>query len=66
VESVEHASEDDLERYGMRTLPAPESEQLEEHLLVWPSCRDRLMATDEYVAAMETTAGKIRQTGTGE
>jgi anti-sigma factor RsiW len=61
VELVEHVSEDDLERYAMRTLPAPESDRLEEHLLVCQSCRDRLKATDEYVAAMRSAAAKIRQ-----
>jgi uncharacterized CHY-type Zn-finger protein len=45
---VEHVCEDDLERYAMRTLPAPESERLEEHILICPACRDRLHATDEY------------------
>jgi predicted anti-sigma-YlaC factor YlaD len=47
-------------------LPAPESDRLEEHLLVCQSCRDRLTAADEYVAAMKAAAGKIRQSGTGE
>jgi anti-sigma factor RsiW len=41
----------------MPTLPAPESERLEEHLLTCSECRDRLESTDEYVAA----AGKIRR-----
>jgi hypothetical protein len=30
------------------------------------ACRDRLKATDEYVAAMRSAAGKIRDSGTGE
>lgn len=64
--SVEHASEADLERYAMRSLPAPESDRLEEHLLVCAECRDRLKATDEYVAAMRSAAGKIRKGGKGE
>jgi anti-sigma factor RsiW len=58
---VEHVSEDDLERYAMRTLTAPESDRLEEHLLICSACRDRIDATDEYVAAMKAAAGKIRQ-----
>jgi len=66
VEVVEHVSEDDLERYAMRTLPAPESECLEEHLLICSECRDGLTATDGYVAAMRSAAGKIRRGGTGE
>ena len=60
MEIVEHVSEDDLERYAMRTLPAPEVESLEEHLLICSACRDRLESTDQYVAAMKA-AGKIRE-----
>ena len=36
VESVEHVSEEDLERYAMRTLPDSESDPLEEHLRICP------------------------------
>jgi hypothetical protein len=60
VEIVEHASEDDLERYAMRTLPAPESECMEEHCLICAECRDRLESTDQYVSAMRSAAAKIR------
>ena len=63
---MEHVSEHDLELYAMRTLPAPESELLEEHLLICSACRDRLTATDGYVAAMRSAAAKIRMTGKGE
>ena len=66
MEIVEHVPEDDLELYAMRTLPAPESELLEEHLLICSACRDRLTATDGYVAAMRSAAAKIRMTGKGE
>lgn len=62
---MEHAAEDDLESYAMRTLPAPEVESLEEHLLICAECRDRLQATDEYVAAMTAAAlvGRCRPFG---
>jgi anti-sigma factor RsiW len=63
---VDHAAEDDLERYAMRTLPATESDRLEEHLLICAECRDRLEATDECVATMKAAAAKIREIGTGE
>ena len=65
MEIVEHVPEDDLELYAMRSLPAPESERLEDHLLICQSCQDRLQSTDEFVAAMRA-AGKIREGGTGE
>ena len=65
MESVEHVSEDDLERYATRTLPAPEVESLEAHLLICAECRERLTAANEYVAAMRAAA-KFRKGGTGE
>jgi predicted anti-sigma-YlaC factor YlaD len=49
----------------MRTLPALESERLEEHLLICSACRDRLEAMDEYVAAMRLAAVTIRRVGHG-
>jgi predicted anti-sigma-YlaC factor YlaD len=49
-----------------RTLPAPGSDRLEEHLLICSECRDRLESTDQYVMAMKAAAGKIRESGTGE
>jgi hypothetical protein len=62
---VRHAAEDDLEGYAMLTVPAPELERLEEHLLICAGCQDRLTAADQYVAAMRTAA-TIRQSGTGD
>ena len=64
--SVEHASEDDLENYAMRTLPESACAAPEEHLLVCELCQDRLGATNEYVAAMKAAAAKFRESGTGE
>ena len=64
--SVEHATDVTLERYAMRTLPATEVESLEEHFLICSECRDRLQATDQYVAALRSAAGKIRESETGE
>jgi anti-sigma factor RsiW len=65
VVSVEHVSEDDLENYAMRTLPATEVESLEEHFLICSECRDRLQATDAYVVAMRSAA-EFREGRTGE
>jgi uncharacterized CHY-type Zn-finger protein len=47
------------------TLPAPEVESLEAHLLICAECRERLTAANEYVAAMRAAA-KFRKGGTGE
>jgi hypothetical protein len=57
---MEHISEDDVERYAMRTLPDSDCTTLEEHLLICQQCRDRLTATDEYLTAMRSAAKKIR------
>jgi hypothetical protein len=61
VVSVEHVPEDDVERYAMRSLPAPESDRLEEHLLVCSVCRGRLESTEQYVAVMRSAAGKAER-----
>jgi hypothetical protein len=58
---VQHAADDTLERYAMWTLPGPEVESLEEHLLICAGCRDRLKDTDEYVAAVKAAAVRIRR-----
>jgi hypothetical protein len=47
----------------MRTLPAPESDHLEEHLLICEDCQDRLTATDEYVVAMKAEAKTLNGGG---
>ena len=36
-------------------------EALEDHLLICRSCRNRLEATDGYVAAMRSAAAEIRE-----
>jgi hypothetical protein len=57
---VNHISEEALDQYSMRSLPLSEIGPLEEHLLICPECRDRLKATDAYVAAMKSAAAKVR------
>lgn len=49
---MEHVSEDDLERYAMRTLPESAVAPLEEHLLICAECRGRLVETERYVAPL--------------
>ena len=53
---MQHATDDTMERYAMRTLPEPEAGPLEEHLLIYSECRDRLESTDEFVATMKAAA----------
>jgi len=43
----------------MQTLPEAELAPLEEHLLICAECRDRLEATERYVAAIRAAAAKL-------
>jgi hypothetical protein len=61
VESVQHVTDDLLERFAIKTLPGSESGPLEEHLLICLECRDRLDAEIEFVAAMRGAARRIRE-----
>ena len=49
---VEHIGNDDLERYLLRALPASELAGVAEHLQGCNECRERLVATDEFVSAI--------------
>ena len=53
---MQHISEDSLEQYAMGAIPESEAGPLEEHLLICPTCQDRLQATDDYVAALRVAA----------
>ena len=58
--SLNHATEDGLERYSMGRLPEAEAEVLEEHLLVCAVCQERLTEADQYVCAVRAAASKLR------
>jgi hypothetical protein len=60
VELVKHDTDEILKRYAMQTLPEPEAGPSEEHLLICHDFRDRLKATDEYVAAMKAVAYGVK------
>src|SRR6266700_1346141 len=51
-EAMPHISDDSLEQYAMGTLPEPEMNVFEQHLLICEECQDGLKATDAYVVAM--------------
>lgn len=55
-DSGDHATEETLEQYSLGTLPDRELESFEEHLLVCPSCQDRLAATDRFIRAFRSAA----------
>jgi anti-sigma factor RsiW len=50
--NLQHAIEEDLERYSLGTLPEADTEIFEEHLLVCPACQERLTETDVYLRTM--------------
>jgi hypothetical protein len=54
VNSMDHITEDLLERYAMGTLPEAEQVPLEEHLLVCAFCQDRLQIEDDFIAGLRT------------
>ena len=56
---MEHVSEDGFELYAMRSLPAPESDRMEEHLLVCSACRDRLDSTHEERSKSEANVPPV-------
>jgi hypothetical protein len=60
-ELVVHITEDDLEKYAIRTLSETESGPVEEHLLICSDCRDWVWAEIDFVTAMQGAAAKIRQ-----
>lgn len=58
---VAHISDDDLERYAMRTLPADDLKRLAAHVRICSECRDRLEQTEQFVAAMRAAAAQVRE-----
>jgi hypothetical protein len=53
-EAMPHISDDSLEQYAMQTLPEPDVNLVEQHLLICEICQDRFRVTDAYVAAMRS------------
>ncbi len=58
--TVEHPSDDLLERYSMGRLTEAEMAPLEEHLLICEECRKRRVVMDFDVAALRE-ALRLRQ-----
>ena len=61
-EIVEHASDDDLERCAIRTLPDAELGQLEEHLLICSARRERLDETARSVRRQWRSTFRLQRT----
>ena len=58
VDHDEHPTEDALEAYVMRTLPAPMIGPLETHLASCTLCGERLAKTKEFVTAIRAAAAE--------
>lgn len=65
--SNQHPTDDILEQYLFGSLPEPEVEQLEEHLLVCHTCVDAaeqlLIFVESLRHTLETTTPKARAAG---
>jgi anti-sigma factor ChrR (cupin superfamily) len=56
-----HPSEEVLERYLFGSLPEPEVEQVEEHLLVCHSCIDAAEQLLAFVQSLRSSLGSSRK-----
>jgi anti-sigma factor RsiW len=61
VETMNHISEDALERYAMQALPQSQIGPLEEHILTCPECRVREQAANEYVEAIKWALARMQR-----
>jgi hypothetical protein len=57
---IDHADEEQLERYSLGATDQTEVERVEEHLLTCEACRERLEEADVYAAAMRGAAQSLR------
>jgi hypothetical protein len=58
--SVRHISEDLLDQHALKKLPETEVAALEERLLIYPDCRDRLQLTDDFAEALRAAVGEAK------
>jgi anti-sigma factor RsiW len=56
--SQAHISDERLEQYLLGRLPETEVNEVEDHLLVCPSCQDLLEETQEYMTTMKVATAK--------
>jgi hypothetical protein len=55
-----HIPEDMLDEFVMEMLPEQDYVFWEEHLLICPTCQDRLAQADEYVRLIKTAAAELQ------
>jgi anti-sigma factor ChrR (cupin superfamily) len=56
-----HLDEEAAEKYSLGQLSARKVVEIETHFLVCESCRQKVAASDAYVAAMRNAAAKLRK-----
>ena len=57
---IDHADEEQLERYSLSALEETDLARVEEHLLICETCRERLEEADVYATAMRGAAQSLR------
>jgi hypothetical protein len=55
-----HIPEDMLDEFVMEMLTEQECAFWEEHLLICPSCQDRVAQADEFIRAIKSAAATFR------
>jgi hypothetical protein len=60
-----HISDAALENYSLDHLAEPELEVVEEHILICPTCQDRLTEIDDFVRTFRMAHAHLEEVGTG-
>jgi hypothetical protein len=60
ISSQAHVSDDQLEQYLLGSLPEPDVNEVEYHLLVCHPCQDLLEETEQYLATMKIATAQVR------
>ena len=60
-----HISDAALENYSLDHLAEPELEVVEEHILICPTCQDRLTEVDDFVRAFRLAHTHLEEVGPG-
>jgi hypothetical protein len=60
-----HISDAALENYSLDHLAEPELEVVEEHILICPTCQDRLSEVDDFVRAFRLAHSHLEEAGPG-
>ena len=59
ISSQAHVSDDRLEQYLLCSLPEPDVNGVEDHLLVCPPCQDLLEKAEQYLATMKIATAQV-------